>query len=343
MSIEVEVGLENFDKVPAIEPENKPNRLARGWANPKVRWAAAAGALALVAVLGLLYLHYHGRETTDDAQVDGHLAPVSAKVSGNVVEVLVTDNQPVKAGQVLVRIDPRDYQVKVNQERAALAMSEGQAQGATISVPMSRATTSSGKSGAEAQLASAEADLARAGLSDEQARSADLAYAQAEIEKRRANFELAKSDGPREAIGGKRGNFKAAIGLLRGQNSRNGKRIEGRRAEIGSGTKKRGNRWSPNACRTRASSAGEIDSTRGARQGRASADPRCRSYNSNGSRGTGESECGDGGVKFKLHHDRCAGGRGCNAQTGRGWTDRAAGTSSIDGRAAARSLGHSKF
>lgn len=194
MSIEVEVGLENFDKIPAIDPRLKPNRIAKGWANPKVRWAAAIAALLLAASLIALYLYYSGRETTDDAQVDGHLASISAKVSGTVVEVLVTDNQPVKVGQVLVRIDPRDYQAKVDQARAALAMAESQSQGAMVGVPMTRETTASGKSGADAQLASAEADLARAALSYEQARTSDLAYAQAELEKRRANYQLAQSD-----------------------------------------------------------------------------------------------------------------------------------------------------
>lgn len=194
MSIEVEVGLENFDKVPAAEPPLKPNRLAEGWANPKVRWAVVLGALALIALIVGLYLYYHGRETTDDAQVDGHLAPISAKISGNVAEVLVDDNQAVKAGQVLVRIDPRDYQAKVSQERAALSMAEAQSQGATVTVPMTRETTSSGQSGAEAQLASAEADFARAQLAYDQARTADLAVAQAELDKRRANYQLAQSD-----------------------------------------------------------------------------------------------------------------------------------------------------
>lgn len=194
MSIEVEVGLENFDKIPVMEPEIKPSRLAQGWSNPKLRWAVIFGSLALVGLLLFIYLHYHGRETTDDAQVDGHLAPVSAKVSGNVVEVLVADNQPVKAGQVLVRIDSRDYQAKVSQEKAAMAMAQQQSQGATIGVPITRETTASGKSGAEAQLASAEADLARANLTYEQARTSDLAFAQAQVEKRRANYQLANSD-----------------------------------------------------------------------------------------------------------------------------------------------------
>jgi len=193
MSIEVEVGLENFDKVPLLE-KPKPKRLAEGWANPKWRWAAAFGGTLVLAAATGLFLHFHARESTDDAQVDGHLAPISAKISGNVVEVLVDDNQPVKAGQVLVRIDPRDYQAKVDQERAAVAMTESQAQGAHVGVPLTRETTASGNSNAEAQLATAEADFARAGLAYEQARTADLAYAHAELEKQHATFELAKSD-----------------------------------------------------------------------------------------------------------------------------------------------------
>ncbi len=193
MSIEVEVGLENFDKVPLLE-KPKPKRLAEGWANPKWRWAAALGGTLVLAAATGLFLHFHARESTDDAQVDGHLAPISAKISGNVVEVLVDDNQPVKAGQVLVRIDPRDYQAKVDQERAAVAMAESQAQGAHVGVPLTRETTASGNSNAEAQLATAEADFARASLAYDQARTADLAYAHAELEKQHATFELAKSD-----------------------------------------------------------------------------------------------------------------------------------------------------
>src|SRR5947209_20266531 len=103
MSIEVEVGLENFDKVPLLE-KPKPGRLAEGWANPKLRWALMLGGVVTLALVTVLFLYFHARETTDDAQVDGHLAPVSAKIAGNVAEVVVDDNQQVKAGQVHVRI-----------------------------------------------------------------------------------------------------------------------------------------------------------------------------------------------------------------------------------------------
>ena len=78
MSIEVEVGLENFDKIPLLE-KPKPKRLAEGWANPKWRWAAALGGTLVLAAATGLFVHFHARESTDDAQVDGHLAPISRR------------------------------------------------------------------------------------------------------------------------------------------------------------------------------------------------------------------------------------------------------------------------
>ena len=195
MSIEVEIGLENFDKVPRLEkPSPKPSRMAQGWANPRLRWVAILGGALVVASATGLYLYYHARESTDDAQVDGHLAPVASKIYGNVAAVLVDDNQAVKAGQVLVRIDARDAQAKLDEVRAALAMAESQAQSAHAGVPLTRETTASGNSSADAQLATAEADLVHARLAYEQSKTADLAYARANVEKRQANFELAQAD-----------------------------------------------------------------------------------------------------------------------------------------------------
>ncbi len=72
-----------------------------GLANPRTRRALLLGAIAIGLVVVSLVVHYYGRVTTDDAQVDGHITAVSSKVYGNVIEVLVNDNQPVKAGQVL--------------------------------------------------------------------------------------------------------------------------------------------------------------------------------------------------------------------------------------------------
>ena len=90
----------------------------------------------MVAILAVaLIRYYYNRVSTDDAQVDGHIIPMAAKIYGDIAEVRVDDNQPVNAGQVLVRIDPRDYQARVDQAKAALALAESQAQAARVGVP----------------------------------------------------------------------------------------------------------------------------------------------------------------------------------------------------------------
>ncbi|MBI1846137.1 MAG: biotin/lipoyl-binding protein, partial [Candidatus Rokubacteria bacterium] len=88
--------------------------------------ASAVAVVTVVAVVwgGIAWWKSRYTVTTDDAYVDGTLAPVSAKVSGQVVELLVRDNQQVKAGQVLVRLDSRDYRAKLEQARAAVLIAE---------------------------------------------------------------------------------------------------------------------------------------------------------------------------------------------------------------------------
>ncbi len=192
MSVEIEVGLENAAKVRTIPEEFLLEEPPKGLKNPKVRrLAVAGGVLLLVAVAGL-FLYYHNRETTDDAQVDGHITPIASKIYGRVAEVLVDDNQPVKAGQVLVKIDPRDYQASLDQAKAALALAESDAASAGVDVPRTRENVASGTSSAGAQLSGALADLDRAQVTYDQARTSDLAWAQANIEKSKANAELAQ-------------------------------------------------------------------------------------------------------------------------------------------------------
>jgi membrane fusion protein (multidrug efflux system) len=107
---------------------------------------------------------------------------------------LVDDNQAVKAGQSLVKIDPRDYQAAVDQAKAALDLAEGEARSAGVDVPRTAENVASGNSNADAQLLGAQADLARAQVTYEQAQTADLAYAQANVDKSTANAALAQAD-----------------------------------------------------------------------------------------------------------------------------------------------------
>jgi len=100
----------------------------------------------------------------------------------------------VKAGQVLAQIEPADYQAAVDQARGALALAESEARSAGVDVPRTSENVASGQSSADAQLAGAQADLLRAQASYEQAQTADLAFAQANVDRSRANAQLAKSD-----------------------------------------------------------------------------------------------------------------------------------------------------
>ena len=84
----------------------------------KIRFILLA-VLVVAAIASIpIYSYYAARESTDDAQVDGHLIPISPRINGTVMEVLVNDNQHVKAGQPLVKLDPADYQVALAQARS---------------------------------------------------------------------------------------------------------------------------------------------------------------------------------------------------------------------------------
>jgi len=195
MSIEIEVGLENATKV---KPKTEEFRLdeAEETAKPQSklrRLLILGGAAAFVIVAGL-FIYYFNRESTDDAQVDGHITPISAKVYGRVAEVLVDDNEPVKAGQPIVKLDPRDYQAALDQAKGQLALAEGEAQSAGVDIPRTRENTASGTSSADAQLLGSQADAMRAEVAYDQARTSDLAFAQANIDKSRANAQLAQAD-----------------------------------------------------------------------------------------------------------------------------------------------------
>src|SRR5579863_10631487 len=125
MSIEIEVGLENATKArPMVEEVPLEQEAPKGLANPKVQRLAILGGVVLVAAIVGLFLYYHNRESTDDAQIDGHITPIASKIYGKVASVLVDDNQAVKAGQLIVQIDAADYQAAVDQAKAALALAE---------------------------------------------------------------------------------------------------------------------------------------------------------------------------------------------------------------------------
>jgi len=79
--------------------------------HPRAKWLIAAVVILLLIGGFFIWRYYSVRESTDDAQVDGHINPISPRVTGTVVNVLHDDNEVVQAGTLLVELDPKDYQV----------------------------------------------------------------------------------------------------------------------------------------------------------------------------------------------------------------------------------------
>jgi membrane fusion protein (multidrug efflux system) len=126
---------------------------------PRTRLFLIVAALVLLVGIFFAWRYFSSYESTDDAEVDGHVMPVSARISGYVSKVNVDDNQNVHAGDVLVEIDPRDYQVAVDQARANVADAQATAQSLTINVPVTSVSTTSDVSSSEAGIANAQAGI----------------------------------------------------------------------------------------------------------------------------------------------------------------------------------------
>ena len=172
--------------------ETEPEENSTG--RRKIWLGLAAGLLITAAIASGAWLHLRGKVSTDNAQIDGHIVPVASKIYGTVSEVLVEDNQRVKVGDVLVRIDVRDYQARVDQANAALNYAESQARAASAVVPVARGTTAGGASEALAQLKAAEADVAKAQAEYQRSSSAELAGAQANVQTAQAQNDRAQAD-----------------------------------------------------------------------------------------------------------------------------------------------------
>ena len=169
---------------PAVRRNGSRTKLAVGLI---LLVAAAIGAYAA-------YMHFRDRVSSDDANVEGHVTAIAPKIAGTVTQVAVLDNQFVKAGQLLVSIDPRDYQAAVDAAKAALLQAESQLNAARVAVPWVDSTTESGTTVASAQLADAETDVARAQIAYDQANSSDVAFAQANVASKKANNDRAQAD-----------------------------------------------------------------------------------------------------------------------------------------------------
>lgn len=143
----------------------------------------------LAAALGGLYFWLQSQkfETTDDAQVDAHLNAISARIDGSIMRVYVDENQMVKPGDPLVDLDPRDYQVSLDQARAQLAQARSLVTAQQPNVPIAEVETTANVSGAEADVANAEAAIAGAER-DRDVAAAKLAEAEANSTRSQADL-----------------------------------------------------------------------------------------------------------------------------------------------------------
>jgi membrane fusion protein (multidrug efflux system) len=130
------------------DSESLYQRRAAFLSNPRARLGFILAGLVILIAIFFLWRYLASYESTDDAEVDGHVNSVSARVSGHVLKLNVEDNQYVEKGTVLVEIDPADYEVAVAQARAVYADAQAQAAAAGINVPITSVSTSSLVSGA---------------------------------------------------------------------------------------------------------------------------------------------------------------------------------------------------
>jgi membrane fusion protein (multidrug efflux system) len=138
------------------------------------------GAALVLLIAGFfLWRYLSSYESTDDAQVDVHLSPVSSRISGYVIKVNVGDNQYVEKGAVLVEIDPTDYEVAVAQARANLANAEATAQSLNITIPITSVSTDS-----QLKYTASDVETAAAGIA---AAQKQLVAAHAQVEEAEAN------------------------------------------------------------------------------------------------------------------------------------------------------------
>ncbi|HEV8615485.1 MAG TPA: HlyD family secretion protein [Methylomirabilota bacterium] len=135
-------------------------------------------ALAALGWGGLVWYHSWTRVSTDDAYVEGTISPVSAKVAGHVVEMLVRDNQAVRRGELLLRVDPRDFVARRDQARATVAVAEADLKAVRAELPMTREVT-------RAQVDEGRAALEGTNVSVRSSQSA-VEEARARLESRRA-------------------------------------------------------------------------------------------------------------------------------------------------------------
>ena len=179
------------DPTPTTTPTPEPNESAAETEieapRSRRRGLIIVGILVVALVALGIWWHSTFSEDTDDAQVNGHLIQVSARIPGQVLKVDVEENQIVKAGDPIVELDPRDYQVAVENAEAALASAKANAVAARVNVPITSINTGSTLRSATADVSGPQATVAQA---EQQLAAARAGVAQAEANNTKAQADL---------------------------------------------------------------------------------------------------------------------------------------------------------
>ncbi|MGA2132801.1 MAG: HlyD family secretion protein [Bryobacteraceae bacterium] len=176
---------------PTSTPETPPAAKADTKASGGRRTFTIFFLVLLAVAAGILFYWLHARqfESTDDAFVEMHLDPISPRVDGAIVKVYVEDNQFVHAGDPLVDLDPRDYQVAVDQVAAALQQARSQVTAQQPNIPITQEENAANLSGGEAGVADAEAAV---GAAEHDRDSAAARLAEAEANSAKSQADLAR-------------------------------------------------------------------------------------------------------------------------------------------------------
>lgn len=155
--------------------------------------ALGVGAIA-ASSFGYRWWQYAStHEATDNATVAGHIHQVSSRINGTISDVLVNDNQLVQKGQLLVKLDPRDYENKVQQAEAAIEKARLQAQSARVSINLASQNAAANTTQAQGEVSSAIAAISTAKAAVNEAQ-AGIPAAQAEVAQAEANLQKARAD-----------------------------------------------------------------------------------------------------------------------------------------------------
>ena len=218
---------------PRREPDNKqdpdkPNESEDGEASDKkpmsrgkklLYWLVGLLVLGALVTAGVLYwLHSRHYETTDDAYIDGNISQIAAQVGGRVTRIAFQDNQEVRAGQVLLELDPRDFQMRLDQAVSQRVQAQAQSAQARAQLSLQQANLDQAQANVrvtEADLGQAQADLARYRAIDPKA----ITRQQLDNQGATAKSAIAKLDANRQAVAGARAQIEAQRAMVAAQDA----------------------------------------------------------------------------------------------------------------------------